>query len=48
MIGKMQGMNQCMQEYLFGLFKSKGRSDFLSNVSIKLIDKRDGKDPKRR
>ena len=37
-----------MQEYLFEHFKSKGHSDFLSNVSITLIDMIDGKDPKRR
>ena len=37
-----------MQEYLFEHFKSKSHSDFLGNVSITLIDKTDGKDPKRR
>ena len=38
----------CMQEHLFEHFKSEGHSGFLGNVSITLIDKTDGKDPKRR
>ena len=38
----------CMQEHLFEHFKSKGRSGFLGNVSITLVDKADGKDSKRR
>ena len=37
-----------MQEHLFEHFKSKDHSGFLGNVSITLIDKTDGKDPKRR
>ena len=37
-----------MQEHLFEHFKSKAHSGFLGNVSITLIDKTDGKDPKRR
>ena len=37
-----------MQEHLFKNFKSKDHSGFLGNVSITLIDKTDGKDPKRR
>ena len=37
-----------MQEHLFEHFKSEGYSGFLGNVSITLIDKTDGKDPKRR
>ena len=37
-----------MQEYLFEHFKSEVHSGFLPNVSITLIDKIDGKDPKRR
>ena len=37
-----------MQEHLFEHFKSEGHSGFLGNVSITLIDKTDGKDPKRR
>ena len=38
----------CMQEHLFEHFKSEDHSGFLGNVSITLIDKTDGKDPKRR
>ena len=37
-----------MQEHLFEHFKSEDHSGFLGNVSITLIDKTDGKDPKRR
>ena len=37
-----------MQEHLLEQFKSEGPSGFLGNVSITLIDKADGKDPKRR
>ena len=37
-----------MQVLLFEHFKSEGRSGFLGNFSITLIDKADGKDPKRR
>ena len=36
------------QEHLFEHFKSEGLIGFLRNVSITLIDKTDGKDPKRR
>ena len=38
----------CMQEHLFEHFKSEGHSGFLGNVSITLVDKTDGKDPKRK
>ena len=37
-----------MQEHFFGHFESKGHRGFLANASITLIDKTDGKDPKRR
>ena len=37
-----------MQEHLFELFTSESHSGCLGNVSITLIDKTDGKDPKRR
>ena len=37
-----------MQEHLFEHFKSEDHSGFLGNVSITLIDKTYGKDPKRR
>ena len=36
----------CTQEHLFEHVKSEGHSGFLGNVSITLIDKTDGKDPK--
>ena len=38
----------CMQELFFEHFKSGYHGGFLVNVSITLIDKSDGKDPKRR
>ena len=38
----------CIQEHLFKHFKSMGHNGFLSNVSITLIDKTDGKNPKKR
>ena len=37
----------CMKKHLLEHFKSKSFDGFLGNVSIKLIDKTDGKDPKR-
>ena len=37
-----------MQEHLFDHFKSEDHCRFLGSVSITLIDKTDGKDPKRR
>ena len=36
-----------MQEHLFKHFNSMGHSGFLNNVSITLIDKIEGKNPKR-
>ena len=38
----------CTQEHSFEHFKSEGHGGFLGNVSITLIDKTDGKGPKRR
>ena len=38
----------CMQEHLFKHFSSIGHNDFLNNVSIRLIDKTDDKNPKKR
>ena len=35
-----------MQEHLFEHFKSEGHNVFLENVSVTLIDKTNGKDPK--
>ena len=37
-----------MQEHLFEHFNREGHSGYLGNVSMTLIDKTDGKDPKRR
>ena len=37
-----------MQDYLFKHFNSMGHNGFLNNVSITLIDKADGKNPKKR
>ena len=37
-----------MQEHLFKHFNSMGHNGFLNNVSITLIDKTDGKNPKKR
>ena len=45
----MHGMKEgCMKEHSFEHFKSEGHSGFLGNVSITLINKADGKDPKKR
>ena len=38
----------CMQEHLFKHFNSMGHNGFLNNVSIKLIDKTNSKNPKKR
>ena len=38
----------CMQEHLFKHFNSMGHNGLLNNVSITLIDKTDGKNPKKR
>ena len=38
----------CMQEHLFIHFDSIGHNGFFNNVSITLIDKTDGKNPKKR
>ena len=48
MIRKIHRMKHVCKEHLFEHFKSEGRSRFLGNVSIRLIDKTDGKDPKTR
>ena len=37
-----------MQEHLLKYFNSMGHIGFLNNVSITLIDKTDGKSPKKR
>ena len=38
----------CMQEHLFEHLSSMGHNGFLNNFSITLIDKIDGKNPKKR
>ena len=38
----------CMQKHSFEHFNSEGHSGFLGNVSVILIDKIDGKNPKKR
>ena len=38
----------CMREHCFKHFNSMGHNGFLNNVSITLIDKTDGKNPKKR
>ena len=38
----------CMQEHLFKHFNSMGHNGLLNNVSVTLIDKTDGKNPKKR
>ena len=38
---------RCLQEHLFKHFNSMGHNGFLSNVSITLIDKTNGKNPKK-
>ena len=45
---KYVGNLPCMQEHLFKHFNSDGHSGFLENVTITLIDKTDGKNPKKR
>ena len=40
--------DSCMQEHLFKHFNSMGHNGFLNNVSITIIDKADGNNPKKR
>ena len=42
------GGEHCMQEHLFEHFYSEDHNGFLEDVSVTLIDKTDGKDPKKR
>ena len=48
MIGKMHGMKHVRKNICLSILKNKSHSGFLKNVSITLIVKTDGKDPKRR
>ena len=45
---KHSHMESCMQKHLFKIFNSIGLNGFLNNISIRLIDKTDGKNPKKR
>ena len=45
---KFQRGERCMQEHLFEHFYSEGHNGFLEDVSVTLIDKTDGRDPKKR
>ena len=45
---KFQRNESCMQQHLYEHFYSKGHNGFLGNVSISLIDKTDGFQPKKR
>ena len=45
---KFDRNEKCMQEYLYSHFESEGHNGFLEDVSIALIDKTDGSDPKKR
>ena len=42
------GEESCMQEHLYRHFSSPGHGGFLNDVSVILIDKTDGSDPKKR
>ena len=44
---KFQRNESCMQQHLYKHFHSEGHNEFLGNVSISLIDKTDGFQPKR-
>ena len=46
--GKHSRKKNCMQEHLFKYFNSMGHNGLLNNVSKTLIDKADGKNPKKR
>ena len=48
MIKKHSRKDSCMQEHLIKHFNSMRQNVFLNNVSITLIDKTDGKNPKKR
>ena len=48
MIKKHSLKETCMQEHLIKHFNSMRQNVFLNNISITLIDKTDGKNPKKR
>ena len=43
-----ESQESCIQEHLFKHFNSMGHNGFVINVSITLIDKTNGKNPKKR
>ena len=45
---KFDRKEPCMQEHLYRHFSSPGHRGFLNDVSVALIDKTDGSDPKKR
>ena len=45
---KFDRKESCMQEHLCRYFSSPGHRGFLNDVSVTLIDKTDGSDPKKR
>ena len=48
MIVDIRETYSCMQEHLYRHFSSPGHRGFLNDVSVTLIDKIDGSDPKKR
>ena len=48
MIKKHSRKESCVQEHLIKHFNSMRQNVFLNNISITLIDKTDGKNPKKR
>ena len=45
---KFDTKGSCMQEHLYRNFSSPGHMGLLNDVSVTLIDKADGSDPKKR
>ena len=45
---KFDRKESCMQEHLYRHFSSSGHMGFLNDVSVTLLDKTDGSDPKKR
>ena len=45
---KFDRKESCMQEHLYKHFQTEGHKGFLNEASVTLIDKMNGKDPKKR
>ena len=45
---KFDGKESCIKEHLYRHFSSPGHRRFFNDVSVTLIDKTDGSDPKKR